>query len=259
MKTFVSVLVACCLVWFLVPLCAGQQPGPGPKPLPEPPVQPGARPAVPSPTAPGGVPTLPMPGSPYLPPTQPYGPAAAPNTAPAPAAGQVGPANPLGSPFAQPALPTAPSPAYPSAAPARPVSPGLPTTATFSDPVFGPYTPTAGSIGPTPGFGTFAPSAPAATYEKPFSSYTPPPVYSPYMNLYRFNPRGPIDNYYSLVRPFVQQNMMNRQFGNQLHGLQMNNRLQETMIQRLQQQNQLNQGGFQPSYYMNHGGFYQGY
>ncbi|MDW8037404.1 MAG: hypothetical protein RMI90_05110, partial [Thermoguttaceae bacterium] len=132
-------------------------------------------------------------------------------------------------------------------------------SALFTDPIYGPYVPHVAPIGPVPSFGSVQPAAPTATYEKPFSDYTPPSVYSPYMNLYRWNPRGPIDNYYSLVRPFVLQNTLNQQYRQRMQTLELNNRLQQTIIQRLQQQNQLQQGTYQPGYFMNHGSFFPGY
>jgi len=153
-------------------------------------------------------------------------------------------------------------PTYPGAVQRSQAVPGIfsiPSAALWSDPIYGPYVPYAVPINPVPTFGTVQPAAPTAAYEKPFSDYTPPSVYSPYMNLYRFNPRGPIDNYYSLVRPFVMQNTFNQQYSRRLQDLQMNNRLQQTIIQRLQQQNQIQQGTYQPGYFMNHGSFFPGY
>lgn len=131
--------------------------------------------------------------------------------------------------------------------------------ALFTDPIYGPYVPHVAPIGAVPSFGTVQPAAPTATYEKPFADYTLPSVYNPYMNLYRWNPRGPIDNYYSLVRPFVLQQTLNQQYRQRMQSLEMNNRLQQTIIQRLQQQNQIQQGTYQPGYFMNHGSFFPGY
>ncbi len=293
MRAFISVLVVCSLVLALVAGAVAQQAGsqPNPKPAPTgPQYGPGVKPAstqparptqppTPSPgvAPPGGVPTLPLPSAPT--PGMPLnslqtpgvGPTGMPNYGPATVPGYTLPAGPLGSPLgAMPsgaAMPSAPTPSYQGGVgqgyqgtmPYRPVAPAMPTTAMFSDPIYGPYVPTSPGIGYTPSFGTVNPIAPTATYEKPFSDYVAPPTYSPYMNLYRFNPRGPIDNYYSLVRPMVQQNTLNQQYRGQLQGLQMNNQLQRTMIQRLQQQNQALQGTYQPGYYQNQGGYYQNY
>jgi hypothetical protein len=55
------------------------------------------------------------------------------------------------------------------------------------------------------------PQAPRALPSKPFSDYRPPPVMSPYMNLYRRD----LDfdaayNYYTLVQPFLTQQALNQ-------------------------------------------------
>jgi hypothetical protein len=260
----------------------GQQPA-GPMPsaptpgarLPEkgPPVPTGqpAGPSAPSPGVlpPGGIPTLPLPGTfpevspqpaPYATPG-----AVSPQRIPQPAGGVMpGPASGVsGLPtpgLAEPAMPGS----YPGPATGRTQLPTVGTSsmlspALFMDPIYGPYVPHVGPIGQVPTFGSVQPAAPTAAYEKPFSDYTPPSVYSPYMNLYRFNPRGPIDNYYSLVRPFVMQQTINQQYRQRMQALEMNNRLQQTIIQRLQQQNQIQQGTYQPGYFMNHGSFFPGY
>lgn len=269
-------IVAWSAGWALAQQPAGPMPSPptpggklAEKPQPGQPGQ-GAAPsaAVPGIQPPGGIPTLPLPGALPGAPT-PYGttPGATPTQRLQPGnlpAGAIpgGASGFSGLPAA--GLPEAPTPSYPGAATARTQLPSVGGASMFSpalmaDPIYGPYVPHAAVIGATPTFGAIQPASPTATYEKPFSDYTPPPVYSPYMNLYRFNPRGPIDNYYSLVRPFVMQNSVNQQYSRRLQDLQMNNRLQQTIIQRLQQQNQLQQGTYQPGYFMNHGSFFPGY
>lgn len=53
--------------------------------------------------------------------------------------------------------------------------------------------------------------------ERPFSDYSRPASVSPYLNLYR--PQGALGtagNYYSLVRPMVEQQQTNRQFSQRL-------------------------------------------
>ncbi|HOM17268.1 MAG TPA: hypothetical protein PLQ00_08065 [Thermoguttaceae bacterium] len=264
-----TILVGVTAGWVFAQQPAGPLPNP-PTPggrLPEKgqPVPPGQAtgPSAPAPGVqpPGGIPTLPLPGT--LPGAPTPGGSAASKPGNLPAGILPGPAGGV-SGLPAGGLPDAPMPSYPGAATSRAQlpsvgGPSMPSPAMFADPIYGPYVPQAAPIGPTPTFGTIQPSSPTAAYEKPFSDYTPPPVYSPYMNLYRFNPRGPIDNYYSLVRPFVMQNAVNQQYSRRLQDLQMNNRLQQTILQRLQQQNQIQQGTYQPGYFMNHGSFFPGY
>jgi hypothetical protein len=56
---------------------------------------------------------------------------------------------------------------------------------------------------PAPSYG--ASPAPAPMPEKPFSGYRPPQAVSPYMDLYRSNADPGVNNYYSLVKPLLQQ------------------------------------------------------
>ncbi len=238
------------------------QPAPAGVGRPAAPSVPGAAPSpygpqVPSvPSIPGGGLNPPMPPTPYGLGTTPS--ATGPAVAPSPAAG-------TGTGFLPGSLPAAPTPAGTTqlgptthATTPSPRS-SMPSTAAFFDPTYGPYVPTtsAGS-GTVAGFGTFNPTAPVATLDKPFSNYSPPPTYSPYNNLYRGGSFSPVDNYYSLVRPFVQQNALNRQYRDNLQGLRINNQFQQSMIQRLQQQNQMIQGTYRPNYYMNQGNYFPG-
>jgi|GEM_PF-2201496 len=262
--------------WVLAQQPAGSMPSP-PTPearLPEKgqPVPPGPAvgPSAPTPgfSPPGGLPTLPLPGT--LPEVAPQpAPYATPGAVPTqriqqPAGGMMpGPAR-GGSGLPSAGLAEPAMPGYPGPATGRPQLPtvgasSMLSPALFMDPIYGPYVPQVAPIGQVPSFGTVQPAAPTAAYEKPFSDYTPPSVYSPYMNLYRFNPRGPIDNYYSLVRPFVMQQTLNQQYRQRMQSLELNNRLHQTIIQRLQQQNQIQQGTYQPGYFMNHGSFFSGY
>ena len=88
--------------------------------------------------------------------------------------------------------------------------------------------------------------------EKAFSNYRAPATTSPYMNLFRTgNDLGTIDNYNTLVRPQLEQQYLNRQFGNDIHGLRQDPRLQRP---GMPQQNGL-QGVSTPQY-MNYGGYY---
>ncbi len=99
---------------------------------------------------------------------------------------------------------------------------------------------------------------------KPFAGPTGPfggsGGYSAYMNLFRQNNGGTIDNYTSLVRPALQQMNINQQVASDVFGLERQNRIQ----QALAQQAQINyaprtlQGVGTPEYYMNFGR-YQGF
>ena len=58
---------------------------------------------------------------------------------------------------------------------------------------------------------------------------------SPYMQLFRNDTAGgTIDNYTTLVRPQLQQQRMNQQFGTDIWGLQRDARIQQSSLQRMQ-------------------------
>lgn len=89
------------------------------------------------------------------------------------------------------------------------------------DTTYGPFSPASSAPSAPGGFSTITPRAaalptdpvralPAAVDQKPFSDYHLRPAISPYMNLYRFNPGGVVSNYYTLVRPFVEQEQTNQ-------------------------------------------------
>lgn len=64
-------------------------------------------------------------------------------------------------------------------------------------------------------------AAPTRPVERPFSDYSPPASVSPYINLYR--PEGAfgrVGNYYSLVRPMIQQQQTNRQISQRLRQIE---------------------------------------
>ncbi|MEJ5341626.1 MAG: hypothetical protein WHT09_08650 [Thermogutta sp.] len=64
-------------------------------------------------------------------------------------------------------------------------------------------------------------AAPTRPIERPFSDYSPPASVSPYINLYR--PEGAfgrVGNYYSLVRPMIQQQQTNRQISQRLRQME---------------------------------------
>lgn len=151
-------------------------------------------------------------------------------------------------------LPEPPMPTYPGTQIGQSRLPsvggGSPlSSALFSDPIYGPYVPNAPPIGMSPTVGALPGPTPGVVGEKPFSDYRPPEVYSPYMNLYRYNPRGPIDNYYSLVRPFLMQNSLNQTYNLRLRILERN--------AYLRQQNQLQQGPYPIRSYL--GDYWFGY
>jgi hypothetical protein len=63
------------------------------------------------------------------------------------------------------------------------------------------------SVGPRIGLGVGGPAA-----NKPFTSYSPAPTVSPYLNLFREDFEGGGDfNYNTLVRPMLQQQQFNQQ------------------------------------------------
>jgi len=86
---------------------------------------------------------------------------------------------------------------------------------------------------------------------KPFADYTPTPTVSPYLNL--FNDATGLarsENYYTLVRPFLDQRNTNRRIGTELQGLQRNAR---------RQRGPHHGGGSLSQYYQNLGGYYPGF
>lgn len=64
------------------------------------------------------------------------------------------------------------------------------------------------------------PNATAQSTEKAFSNYRPPSGVSPYMNLFRRDSGGVVDNYTTLVRPQLDQRYLNNQFGRDISGLE---------------------------------------
>lgn len=85
---------------------------------------------------------------------------------------------------------------------------------------------------------------------KPFTDYRPSPTISPYLNL--FNDSTGIarpENYYTLVRPFLDQQKANRRIGTELRGLQRD-------VRRRGQP--YGSGSILP-YYQNLGGYYPGF
>ena len=102
-------------------------------------------------------------------------------------------------------------------------------------------------------------SAGAPSVSKPFSSYSPAPAVSPYMDLYRRDTGG-ADNYYSFVRPRLDQRRANQVLGGEIRGLQSNQRLQSHAVQKLGKATDRAQTGtMAPEYYQNFGSFYPGF
>ncbi|MEN6557819.1 MAG: hypothetical protein ABFC54_06535 [Thermoguttaceae bacterium] len=95
--------------------------------------------------------------------------------------------------------------------------------------------------------------------EKAFAGYRAPSGVSPYMNLFRRDSGGTVDNYSTLVRPESDQRFLNQRFGSDIRGLQNSTRTQGINLQNLNQQNRTLQGVGTPQYYMNYGNYYPGY
>lgn len=92
--------------------------------------------------------------------------------------------------------------------------------------------------------------------KKPFANVQQRPTVSPYLNLFRNDNRGDtIDNYTTLVRPFVEQQFTNEVIGGEIQGLQSATRTQGRSLQRINQH--IGMGA--PEFFMNHGGYYQGF
>jgi hypothetical protein len=106
---------------------------------------------------------------------------------------------------------------------------------------FGAVAPTqpAGGVGSRMSVATFGNgvgSAPASAIQKPYANYTPPAPISPYLNLFRNTGNPGINNYYTLVRPMLEQQAFNQQVQAGLQAAELNTRLQQLQLQQLQQQ-----------------------
>jgi len=77
------------------------------------------------------------------------------------------------------------------------------------------------------------------------------------MNLFRrgdaFNT---VDNYYTLVQPFVEQQYTNTRVGGEINRLQRASRVQSTAIDRLGRQTEAVEGIATPQFYQNFQGFF---
>jgi hypothetical protein len=77
---------------------------------------------------------------------------------------------------------------------------------------------------------------------KPFNTYTRAAAYSPYMNLFRTQDTDQgINNYYSYVKPALEQIHKNKQATRAISGLQNSAKYQGLSIQELNQRNQSQQ------------------
>ena len=94
---------------------------------------------------------------------------------------------------------------------------------------------------------------------KPFTGYRPTSGVSPYMNLFRRDSMGTVDNYTSLVQPQVEQRFLNQRFGRDIGGLERNARTQGINLQRLNQEERTLQGVATPQFFMNSRGRFPGY
>jgi hypothetical protein len=114
--------------------------------------------------------------------------------------------------------------------------------------------PQAASIGSGP-----QPISPA-TADKPFSNYSPRPVISPYMELYRTQTVDDfigINRYYNYVRPRIEQEQRQRAVRRQFSQLEQVNRQQRQTIDQLQRETNAMQGTQQHQYFMNQSKYYQ--
>lgn len=84
---------------------------------------------------------------------------------------------------------------------------------------------------------------------------------SPWMNLYRNNhDNGTVNNYYTLVKPALDQRSMNQQFSTDIYGAERNNRIQAAAMRQLNSANQRTlQSVGTPQFQMNYGNYYPGY
>jgi hypothetical protein len=104
-------------------------------------------------------------------------------------------------------------------------------------------------------------SSAMSTPQKAFAGYqSASSGVSPYMNLFRTDTsNGTIDNYTTLVRPALQQQNANQQFGNDIFGLQRNARIQNATLQRGDRYGRTLQGVGTPQFYQTNGGGYNPY
>ncbi len=128
---------------------------------------------------------------------------------------------------------------------------GLPPspTATSSLPAgphqaYGPYSPTGVRQQTTPqrSAASHYPQTTIPSGSKPFSRYTRPQAYSPYMSLFRNdNTERGIDNYSLYVKPALEQRHKNQRVSREIRGLQGSSKTQGLNLREINQQNQARQ------------------
>jgi len=117
---------------------------------------------------------------------------------------------------------------------ANPMLPPTGPVGSGTMPSYGVTSSTAGHL--VPAIGTTPGVIPGALAERPFSDYTPPPIYSPYMELFRTdNNQGRLSNYYYFYKPEVGQQVFNRQTQGSLNSLQSTTRVQGSQLQQVEQ------------------------
>lgn len=131
-----------------------------------------------------------------------------------------------------------------------------------------PFAAAQGYVATTPGTIASGPTGAAALpATKPHANYTPAPAISPYMNLFRSDGRNSgVNNYYSLVRPQLQQQAYNQQVQTQVQSLQTTTNIQSQQLNQLNTQ-PINPYGMQPAQapsrppaqFMNLEGYYPGF
>ncbi len=189
-------------------------------------------------------------------------------------------------------LPTAPTELVPPGTPGMPLMPPTPTPGEAAVPAGQPANADPNASSRLPNAPTYRPPTASGPRSSSYSSYAaldqqrqlagttayrsfaslPPPekVYagtqvstsgvSPYLQLFRNDTAGgTIDNYSTLVKPQLQQQRMNQQFGTDLWGLQRDARIQQASVQRMQNNVRTLQGVGTPQFYMNGGGYYPDY
>jgi hypothetical protein len=95
------------------------------------------------------------------------------------------------------------------------------------------------------------------TADKAFAGYRPTSGVSPYLNLFRRDNLGTVDNYSTLVRPQLDQRNMNQQFNRDI-GANRSAIMQGSMLQQSNNASRTPEGVGTPQFYMNYGSYYPG-
>ncbi len=103
------------------------------------------------------------------------------------------------------------------------------------------------------------PTAPTVLSEKPFSSYQTPSPVSPYLNLYRSTNLAGVNDYYTLVRPMLEQQSYNQQIQRQLQSLQKATQSQSQSLYQLDQRTDYLYGLPSGGAHMNFQSWYPGF